>query len=201
MVATVSVYYDYGGVDGTPATSVDIDPLGPPTLRFKNADNATIDTNDKVTIPTAGGGPNYSYIKQIYLHCDNPDGHVITNVKLYSDGTNGYGTGIDLMVGLQFPTRYYDAAADVYTGYEVSNNANEMVTEHGGITSSASIFNYTSASPLAVSINALQSAPPGSQIDAAHETTNYVCLQANISNTASIESTASETFYWAYTEA
>jgi len=53
MVATMSVYYDYGGVDGAPGSSTDVDALGPPTLRFKNADNATIDTNDKLVIPAA----------------------------------------------------------------------------------------------------------------------------------------------------
>ena len=44
MVAGFSVYLDTGGTDGTPGTSTDIDALGPPTLRFKQADNPTIDS-------------------------------------------------------------------------------------------------------------------------------------------------------------
>ena len=45
MVATMSVYYDFGGTNDNPGTEQDIDALGPPRLRFKDADNATIDTN------------------------------------------------------------------------------------------------------------------------------------------------------------
>jgi hypothetical protein len=46
MVATVSVYFDHGGVDGTPGSNTDVDALGPPSIRFKAADDATIDASD-----------------------------------------------------------------------------------------------------------------------------------------------------------
>jgi len=200
MVATISVRYDFGGVDTAPGTNQDIDDLGPPRLKFKLADNATIDEANKIIIPGAGLGPYYSYWKQLYLYCDANPAPVttISNVKMYSDGSNGLGTGVDLMVGLQFPTRYYDAGAPAYTGYEVANNANEMVAEHGGITSSASIFNYTSTSPLSVSIEA---AHQGSVINLAGETTNYIVFQMNVSNTAVPPVTGTEYIFWSYDEA
>jgi hypothetical protein len=189
MVATFSVYYDWGGSDGSPGTSTDIDALGPPTLKFKNADDATIDTNDPITIPAAS--TVYSYYKHVYLKCDGADSHTMNNFKLYSDGANGLGTGVDLYVGGQFPTKNSGAS----TGYEVGA-ASELVADHGGITTSASVFGYTSGSALTVSCS-----ESGNVINAANETTNYVVLQMNVSSTASPGTTASETLTFSYDEA
>lgn len=189
MVATFSVYYDTGGSDGSPGASTDIDALGPPTLKFKNADNATIDTNDPLTIPAASS--IYSYYKFCFLKCDNADSHTMNNFKIYSDGSNGLGTGVDLKVGLQFPTHNSGAT----TGYELANNANEMVAETA-LTSSASVFDYTSGSGLAVSIS-----ESGSVINAANETTNYIVLQMSVASTASPGATPQETLTWSYDEA
>lgn len=189
--ATFSVYLDNGGTDANPATSVDITALGPPTLKFKNADNSTIDTNDKLTIPA--GATIYSYWKSIFLKCTaNESSHVINNVKIYSDGSNTLGTGVDLSVGLQFPVHNSGAT----TGYEVANNANEMVAEHGGITTKASIFDYASGTGLTVTIS-----ETSNQIDAANETTNYVILQMSVANTASPGTTPTETLTFSYDEA
>ena len=189
--ATFSVYLDTGGSDGSPGASTDIDALGPPTLKFKNADNPTIDSNDKLTVPAAS--TIYSRWKSIYLKCDaNADAHTINNVKLYSDGSNSLGTGVDLMVGLQFPTHNSGAT----TGYEVADNANELVAEHGGITTSASIFDYSSAAGLSVSIS-----EAGNIINAANETTNYVILQMNVASTANPGVTTTETLTFSFDEA
>ncbi len=194
--ATFSVYLDTLGVDGTPGASVDIDTLGPPTLKFKNADNSTIDSNDKPTIPT--GANIYTYWKSIFLKCDaNADAHTINNVKIYSNPPNNLDDGggvdsIDVNVGLQFPTHNSGAT----TGYEIADNANEMVAEHGGITTNATIFNYASGTGLSVSIS-----EAGNVINAANETTNYVILQCEISNTASAGATVNETGTFSYDEA
>jgi len=174
VAATVSIYFDFGGTDGSPATEQDVDALGPPNLRFKVADDATIDTNDPIPIP--GSGTGYSYWKQIYLYCDNPDGNSIDNLRFYSDGTNSFGTGVDLKVGGQFPIK--NAAAS--TGYEVADGAVEMVANHGGITSSASVFTYNSGAPL----SGPSISESGSAIDAIGETSNYLVLQMEVSDTA-----------------
>jgi hypothetical protein len=196
LVATVSVRYDFGGADTAPGTQQDVDNLGPPRVKFKLADNATIDENDKLIIPGAGLGPYYSYWKHIYLYCDNADGHTLSNVKLYSEGTNNLGTGVDWKVGLQFPTKNSGSNA----GYEVATGASpsgdELVANHGGITTSASIFGYTAASPLSVSIS-----EAGGLINAAGETSNYTLHQINVSNTASAGTTGSITLYFSYDEA
>lgn len=178
MVATVSIYFSFGGTDGTPGTEQDVDGLGPPNIRFKVADNATIDTADPIPIP--GAGTNYSYWKQIYLYCDLPDGNSLDNLKFYSDGTNSFGTGVDLMVGGQFPVKNSGAS----TGYEVADTTDEMVSgtaNHSGITSSASVFTYDSGSPL----TGPTISEAGSVIDATGETSNYLVFQMNVASTAS----------------
>jgi len=193
MAIGLSVKFDFGGADTAPGTSVDVDSYGPPCLVFKNADNATIDTNNKMKVPAAGAGPYYSYWKHIYLYCDDPDGYTISNLRLYSDGASGYGTGVDLYVGLQFPTK--NSGSDA--GYEVASGSattgDELVANHGGITTSASLFTYTVASPLTVSVS-----EAGNVIDLAAETSNYFLLQMKILNTASAGTLSNETFYVAY---
>lgn len=198
MAATMSVKYDFGGVDGTPASSIDIDAYGPPRLRFKLADNATIDTNNPMIIPAPATGPYYSSWKHIYLYCDAPDGNTINNVKLYSDGANSLGAGVDLKVGLQFPVKNSGSTA----GYEVShaivgNTCDELVAGHVGITSSATIFGYTAGvGALAITIS-----EAGAVINAAGETTNYVLLQLSVTDAAGAGTTATETFTFSYDEA
>jgi hypothetical protein len=189
-IATFDVFLDTGGSDGSPGASTGLTGLGPPTLKFKNADDATIDSNDKPTIPS--GATIYSYAKFLFFKCTaNADTHTINNLKLYSDGTNSLGTGIDVKVGLQFPTKNSGAT----TGYEVSNNANEMVSETA-LTTSATIFGYNSGAGLSLSIS-----ESGSVINAANETSNYFVMQCEYANTASPGATVNETATVSYDEA
>jgi hypothetical protein len=181
MVATVSIGLDTGGIDGTPGNIADISSLGPPNLRFKLADNPTIDANNKLVIPPVAG-TYYGFWKQIYLICLLPDGHTLNNLKFYSDGTNSFGTGVALQIGLQVPTRNLGS----FAGYEVAaaasaNSGEEMVASHGGITSKASVFNYTSAAPL----TGPSISEAGNVINATGETSNYIVLQMDVADTAS----------------
>ena len=131
--ATFSVIFDWAGSDNNPATHTDITALGPPTLKFKNADDATIDSNDKLTVPS--GATIYSFFKQIFLKCTaNADTHTINNVKVYSDGVNSLGTGVDCNVALQFPVH----TAALTTGYDLATAAH-MTTDHTDLSTEASI--------------------------------------------------------------
>jgi hypothetical protein len=188
--ATFDIILDTGGSDGSPGASTGLTGLGPPTLKFKNADNPTIDNNDKPTIPS--GATIYSFAKWLFFKCTaNADTHTINNLKLYSDGTNSLGTGLDVKVGLQFPTH----GVGVTTGYEVSDNANEMVAETA-LTSSATIFNYNSGAGLTITIS-----EAGSVINAANETSNYFVLQCEYANTTSPGATVNEVGTISYDEA
>lgn len=196
MVAAFSVYFDHGGTDATPGTSTDVDALGPPTLRFKTNDNATIDSVDPVPIPAAG--TNYSYWKQIYLRCDTGPDTQVDNIKFYTDG-GGFGTGITLNVGNQFPTK--NSASNA--GYEVASTGGTagttgvlITTGHAGVTSVSNAFSFTSGSPL--------SGPTISEdsniINASGETTNYLCLQLAVINTATPGNKTDETLTFQYDE-
>lgn len=194
MVAAFSVYYDFGGTDGTPGTSTDVDALGPPAIRFKTADDATIDSNNPVPIPAAG--TNYSYWKQIYLKCDTAPDTQVDNIKFYTDGT-GFGTGITLNVGNQFPTHNSGSNA----GYEVATgtggtSGDEVVANHAGITTVSSAFSYTSGSPLSGPTISEDS----SIINAIGESTNYLVLQLAVINTATPGNKSNETLTFQYDE-
>ena len=193
MVAVMDVYYDFGGTDATPATEQDTDALGPPRIRFKTADDATIDDVNPIPIPAAG--TKYSYWKQIYLYCGTAPGTKVDNVKLYSDGA-GFGTGITLKVGDQFPvkTSISDAGYEVATGTP-GDTGDEMVAAHAGLTTSSDMFAKTSGAPLSVTIG-----EASSQIDAIGESTNYVCLQMEVGTTASPGNLTDETLTFQYDE-
>jgi hypothetical protein len=188
MAAEFSVYYDFGGSDNNPGTEQDIDALGPPTLRFKQADNATIDANDPMPIPASG--TEYSRWKQIYLYCDTAPDTQVDNVRFFTDG-GGFGTGITVNVADQFPVK--NSGAD--TGYDVSD-ANEVMTTHTDITSSTDAFTFTSGSPL----SGPSISEAGNIIDAIGETTNYLVLQMEVESTASPGNLADETFTFRYDE-
>lgn len=193
MAATFNVMFDFGGTDGSPGTSQNIDSYSP-NLRFKTADNATIDANHPIPIPTSG--TNYSYWKQIYLKCTGAPTTQVDNIRFYSDGSSGFGTGVALKVGDETPVKNSGAS----TGYEVAtgtagSTGDEMVAAHAGLTGSASVFSYTSASPLTVSIS-----ESGNIINATNETTNYIILQMEVADTASPGSLSAETLTFMYDE-
>lgn len=189
MVATFNVMLDFGGSDGSPGTSTNTDALGPPNIRFKRADDATIDSNNPCTVPAAG--TSYSRWKTMYLKCTGAPNTQVDNVKLYTDGA-GFGTGITVKVGNQFGTKNSGAT----TGYEVAGTDDEeLVAGHGIVTTSTDIFTYTSGSALSITIS-----ESGSKIDATNETTNYVFTQMEIINTASPGNLADETWTWQYDE-
>jgi len=188
MVADLSVYFDFGGSDNTPGTEQDTDALGPPNIRFKQADNATIDANDPIPIPAAGS--EYSRWKQIYLYCDTAPSTQVDNIRFYTDGT-GFGTGITVNVADQFPVK--NSGAD--TGYDVSD-ANEVMTTHTDITSVTDAFTFTSGSPL----SGPSISEAGNVINAIGETSNYLVLQMVVASTASPGDLANETFTFKYDE-
>lgn len=121
MAATVQIV-EKTGAGGTPTDKTS------GTIRFKTADNATVDLVAPITKP--GAGTNYSYEKWLRLNVSGGTYTQITNVKWYSDGSNGMGTGIGLYAKAvaSFAT---PALATATTGY-------------------ADFFTYTSGSPLSL---------------------------------------------------
>ena len=78
MVATVQI------VEGNGATRANTQKDGS-TLRFKNADNATVDAVNPMVIPTAA--QDWSYMKWTQLNVTVAPDTNLTNLKFYTDGT------------------------------------------------------------------------------------------------------------------
>ena len=192
MVAVLHTFFDYGGSAGSP-TSKDVDGDGPPELKCKTADNPTIDNINPVPKPAAG--LNYSYWKQVALECTVAPNTMCNNFRWYTDGSNTFGTGIALKVGVQFPIRTKLAKTDYEVATGVVGESGNVMTIHGHITSSVDAFTKTSGSPLVVSCN-----EAGNLIDAVGETTNYIVLQAEVGPTASAGTPGDETITWRWDE-
>lgn len=188
MVAVVSVFYDFGGAVDAPGTRQNIDALGPPRARFKDADNGTIDLLNPLVIP--GAGTIRSRWKHFYIEVTTAPDTQIDNLKIYSDGT-GFGTGIAVDAGNETPVN--TAAAD--GGYDVSDVSDELMTNHVDITAVTDFFTFTAGAPKSVSIS-----EAGSILDAVLEESDYVILQMLVSNTASPGDLADETFTFEYDE-
>lgn len=121
MAATVQILEKNGaGGTGTDKTSG--------TIRFKNADNATVDLVNPMVVP--GAGTDYSYEKWLRFNVSGGSYSQITSIVAYSDGSNGLGTGVGLY-------------AKAVTTYATPAEA----TSTSGYTD---WFTYTSGSPLSL---------------------------------------------------
>lgn len=87
MVATV-IIEELNGAGETPTDKT----AG--VIRFKNADDAVVDTADRLIIP--GSGQEYSFRKVTRLKITAVPDVDIVNVAAYSDGANGFGTGVKM---------------------------------------------------------------------------------------------------------
>lgn len=97
-------------------------------IRFKNADNATVDTVDRMVVPTSGS--DFSFEKWLRLQFDTSPSVDVQNIRAYSDGSSGFGTGVNLWA--KAVTAYATPAeATATTGY-------------------TNFFTYTSGSPLSL---------------------------------------------------
>lgn len=99
------------------------------TVRFKSVASTTstaVDINDPLLVPAAG--TNYSYVKKLRAYMETPPSVNISNLRWYTDGGNGFGTGISVNaknIGVTFGSHYATAMVD-----------------------GTDLFSFTSASPL-----------------------------------------------------
>ena len=189
MVATVEVFTDFAGIVDAPGTKQNIDLLGPPNARFKDADNNTIDLLDPIPIPSAG--TRFSRWKHFYPEIIIAPDTQIDNLKIFTDGT-GFGTGITVEIAQETPAN--TSAAD--GGYDVSDVANEDMVNHVDvILVPEDFFTKTSGAPKTVSIS-----EAGNILDAIGEESDYVIVQMEVLSTAFPGDLADETVTWEYDE-
>jgi len=179
MVATLSVFKDTAGSDGSPGTSTDIGPLGPPSLRLKTVDDVTVDSTNPVPIPNSG--TNYSFVSSLYVKVLVAPNTQINNFKVFTDG-NAFGTGITTSIGDQYPTRNHSSTS----GYKkatgtTGTTGTEMTAFYTGITTKTNIFTYTSGSP----VSGPTISESGGILVNVGDTTNYFVVQAAVGSTTS----------------
>jgi len=85
MVAIVQIH-EKNGAGETPTDKTSA------TIRYKNADNATVDANDPMVIPVSGS--DFSFDKWLILSVTVAPDTQIENLLAYMDGANGWGTGV-----------------------------------------------------------------------------------------------------------
>lgn len=88
MAATIQIHEMSALATGADKTSG--------TVRFKDADNATVDANNPLVIPVSGS--IYSYTKKLRPYMEAPPDTNVSNLEWYTDGSNGFGTGISVTV-------------------------------------------------------------------------------------------------------
>lgn len=141
-------------------------------IRFKQADNDTVDLLNKIPIPTSG--TNYSYPKNFQFSSTTTPSNIIDNLKVYSDGANGLGTGCSLLV--KTSSTYIDPTT----------------TTTSAVAGTSSVFNYTSGSALAVT-GSLSNPSTGAFGD-------FIVMQLGIDSTAQPGTTGSEVVTLAFDE-
>lgn len=183
MVAIFDVTYDNLGADNAPGASSVIS-----NLRFNAEDTNDQDLASPLVIPISG--TIYSFWKQIYLQCTTAPDTQVNNVKIFSDGSLGWGAGVVVQVGDGSQIKNSGAS----TGYDVAD-AQEIMTNHSDVSSETSLFTFTSGSPRAVSIS-----EAASIINAINETTDYLVLQTDVDATATPATKPTETITYQYDE-
>ncbi len=140
------------------------------TVRFKNADNATVDTNNPLVVPPAPGF-DYSFEKWLRMLVTGGTYTEISNVRAYSDGSNGMGTGVEV---------YAKAVASYATPAEAT-----------ATTGYTSLFSYTSGSALTLGAGPFTSTG---------EKADHLVLMMRVAETASSGVTPAETLTLAWDE-
>jgi len=163
MTATVQIWEMTTDTQGVDKTS--------DTVRFKSADDTTVDTADRLQIP--GAGTDYSYTKQLRANITGAPSVDLTNLRAYSDGSSGFGTG----VGVQ-----YDTLQTFATQTDADISGTDLFTKTDGAAIDMDQTNDTTGKT---------------------DTGNYgdhLRLQMTVTNTASPGALTPETLTFAYDE-
>lgn len=128
MAATVIINEFNGAAVKTDKTSG--------TVRFKNADNATVDLLNPLIVPTADR--EYSFEKWLRLEVTGGTYTQLSNLQFYSDGTNSFGTGIKV---------WYWSASE-FSNPSVPSESNDPPVQAGSPAEvGQDLFALTSGSP------------------------------------------------------
>ncbi len=162
MPATVQII-EKNGAGGTPTDKTS------GNIRFKNADNSTVDLLNPMVKPPSGS--DWSFEKWLRLNVTGGSYTQITNVKFYTDGSSGLGTGVNVWAKA-VATYATPAEGTASTGY-------------------ANAFTYTSGSSLSLGAGPFTSTG---------EKGDHCVLLCEVTSAASGGLTPSETITFAWDE-
>ena len=176
MAASVKIYKLTGANSAITSTNVTSG-----SLRAGTSDEAT--SPSAIPVPTSGS--NFSYWINTQLSASVAPDTALNNIKWYTDGGNGFGTGITAIV----------STASVYAsavGTAGSSGSLLNTTNHASLTGAPSdLFLYTSSCKLTVS---------GSIGATTGSFGNRVLMQLSIISTANAGNSGEETITWQWDE-
>lgn len=170
MVATVAVRSDTGGTDNTPGATATVT-----AVRYKEADNDTVDLINPVTIPPSG--TKWTFWKHNYLEVTAAGGFTqIDNINWFI--TSFAWTGTTLWIDDNQALLVHSSVDD--TGYDVADGLNDLNT-HTHITTPVDAgTTYTnSGSGKAIDID-----ESGGVMNVVNEMTNYWVTAAELTTSA-----------------
>jgi len=163
--AVIKVYELTASMAGTDKTSG--------TVRFKLADDQTVDANDPITIPSSATTTR-SFHKGLRMYCATAPDTSLSGYAAYSDGSNTFGTGITVNAS--------------NTGVTFSANATSALPN------GTDLFAFTSGSPMALNVT------DSSNQTATGFFGDLVKMQMNLASSASSGTLSAETVTMSYDE-
>lgn len=115
----------------------------PTETTITNLRYCTTDGQDTSTYPLVkpSSGSNYSYVKTVVPYASVAPTGTINNLKFYTDGTSGFGTGVTVKGIARAQGSYAQATGTQGTSGDLSAAV---------YTSGTDLFTYTSGSPLSL---------------------------------------------------
>jgi hypothetical protein len=174
MAATVKI----NRLTGSGPTYTDITAIN--TRANAEDSHSTAGTTNSILIPTSG--TNYSYWVTTQLEVTAITGGTVNNLRWYTDGANGFGTGVTCKA--QNATSYVQASGTPgTTGTQLTTG------NHAGLSGApVDAFTFTSGSPKSLTGSTSSAAKFG----------DLMVYQIEVGTTAASGPTASETFTWKY---
>lgn len=150
--------------------------------------HTTAGTSNPIQIPTSGS--NFSYWVTTRLSADSTPAGTINNIKWYTDGANGFGTGVTATVGTVPSATGYTQA----TGTAGTTGTELLSANYTGFTPSPGDdpFTFTSGSPKSIT-GSISNPSTGDFGD-------FLVYQIKVGTTAGPGATAQETWTWRYDE-
>lgn len=177
MAATVTIRR----LTGAGPTSTDITATN---TRASTSDAPAPGTSDPIPIPDSG--TNYSYWVSTQLNATSTPSGTINNITWYTDGANGFGTGVTCVGN----------TADVYvqaTGTQGTSGTQLTTGNHAELAGApVDVFTHTSGSPKSIT-GSLTNPSTGAF-------GHFFVYQIAVADTAGPGTITAETFTWSYDE-